>query len=378
LPSETDRARAVLAPYCQGRGLDIGCGQSKITPDAIGVDFPWEYNVEKHPHTIADLIGRWEDVLPKFRDGALDYVYSSHLLEDYADIAAPLAEWLRVIRPGGNLVLLLPIESALREWCARHRNPGNPAHRQNWAGPVQFLGALPPEINCQTRPIFSAHVPPYSFAVALMRSMGDDWFDAEFFTDAKTRKGNNRGSDNGLFFGHAQAITAAVPDHAERTILMVGNGRGWAARHLVHLGWGHVTLLDVSRWAVEHNALAECGCERCGAKADVQLGDVRRLNDVGDAAYDYVGCINVICYLAPDEVPGALAELKRVMRSHLFLSTATVEQILSTRNGWQGRHCIRPESWWVVRFAEAGLELDLERHAAARAAAPFQWVLRKT
>ena len=33
-----------------------------------------------------------------FRDGVLDYVYSSHLLEDYVDTEAVLREWLRVLR----------------------------------------------------------------------------------------------------------------------------------------------------------------------------------------------------------------------------------------------------------------------------------------
>jgi ADP-heptose:LPS heptosyltransferase len=46
--------------------------------------------------------------LSLFADGGVDAVFSSHLLEHIEDHAAALAEWWRVIRPGGYLILYLP------------------------------------------------------------------------------------------------------------------------------------------------------------------------------------------------------------------------------------------------------------------------------
>jgi SAM-dependent methyltransferase len=62
------------------------------------------------------LGGNAED-LYWFRDGVLDYVYSSHLLEDYVDTEAVLREWLRVLRPGGRLIIFCPDEPVYRKHC---------------------------------------------------------------------------------------------------------------------------------------------------------------------------------------------------------------------------------------------------------------------
>ncbi len=93
---ETDFSRGILAQYCRGRGLDVGRGDNKIQPDAIGVD-------------IADMAnGVTPEVrrLP-FEDESMDYLFSSRCLEALEDTGGVLAEWMRVLRPGGNLVLHL-------------------------------------------------------------------------------------------------------------------------------------------------------------------------------------------------------------------------------------------------------------------------------
>jgi ubiquinone/menaquinone biosynthesis C-methylase UbiE len=73
------------------------------------------------------LGGKAED-LYWFRDGVLDFVYSSHLLEDFVDTEAVLREWLRVLRPGGRLIIFCPDEQVFRKHCATTGQPYNTHH----------------------------------------------------------------------------------------------------------------------------------------------------------------------------------------------------------------------------------------------------------
>jgi SAM-dependent methyltransferase len=123
-PSETSKCRARLAPYCMGRGLDVGFGGDAIVEHAIRVDLVQPYaKVGRMPLQVAADGAR----LP-CRDGALDFVYSSHLLEDFPDTAGVLREWLRVLRVGGRLVLYCPDEPAFRRHCAATGQPYNAHH----------------------------------------------------------------------------------------------------------------------------------------------------------------------------------------------------------------------------------------------------------
>ena len=124
--SETAKARPRLAPFCAGYGLDLGFGGDPITPFAIRVDLPQPYTqVGAYP---VQLGGAAED-LQWFRDATLDFVYSSHLLEDYAEIGPVLREWLRVLKIGGNLVIYCPDEQRFRAHCAVTGQPYNPHHK---------------------------------------------------------------------------------------------------------------------------------------------------------------------------------------------------------------------------------------------------------
>ncbi len=125
MPSETSKCRPRLARFCEGSGLDLGFGGDPIVPHAIGVDLPAPYTaVGKRPTQLAGDATR----LVWIADGTLDFVFSSHLLEDFEDIGAVLREWLRVLRPGGRLILFCPDEQVYRSHCAATGQPYNNHH----------------------------------------------------------------------------------------------------------------------------------------------------------------------------------------------------------------------------------------------------------
>src|SRR5439155_15124894 len=73
------------------------------------------------------LGGKAED-LYWFKDSVLDYVYSSHLLEDFFDTEAVLREWIRVLKPEGKLVIFCPDEQRFKKHCKETGQPYNTAH----------------------------------------------------------------------------------------------------------------------------------------------------------------------------------------------------------------------------------------------------------
>ena len=83
--------------------LDLGCGPKK-RPGFIGVDLENNWSGQA-PDVVADVTGP----LP-FSDDYADEVHAYHLLEHLPRWKAPdcLAEWIRVLKPGGLLVLEMP------------------------------------------------------------------------------------------------------------------------------------------------------------------------------------------------------------------------------------------------------------------------------
>ena len=92
--------------YTKGIGIEVGCGLNKIHSAAIGINVvltETDYGYPFGAQIKADGIS-----LPWFSDNSLDYVFSSHCLEHFYEPEKALIEWTRVIRIGGNLVLILP------------------------------------------------------------------------------------------------------------------------------------------------------------------------------------------------------------------------------------------------------------------------------
>jgi hypothetical protein len=128
--SETAKCRSRLAPYCVGYGIDVGSGGDAITQSAIRVDLPTPYsNVGPLPVQLGGAAENLKWFVDNSVDNSLDYVYSSHLLQDFYPIDPILIEWLRVIRSGGRLILFCPDQKAYE---ANHRlinYPPNPHHK---------------------------------------------------------------------------------------------------------------------------------------------------------------------------------------------------------------------------------------------------------
>jgi predicted SAM-dependent methyltransferase len=124
--SGTSNCRERLAKFCVGCGVDIGAGGDPITPSAIRVDLPVSYsNVGQAP---VQLTGDARN-LTWFADNALDYVYSSHVLEDFYPIDPVLEEWLRILKCGGNLVLYCPDQIRYEKYCRSRGEQPNPYHK---------------------------------------------------------------------------------------------------------------------------------------------------------------------------------------------------------------------------------------------------------
>jgi SAM-dependent methyltransferase len=92
-----------LRRYFVGEGLDIG-----------GKPDPLSLYQEFFPLVKSIKTWDWEDGDAQFlkgvSDSSLGFVHSSHCLEHLVDPAEGLRNWLRVVRPGGYLVITVPDE----------------------------------------------------------------------------------------------------------------------------------------------------------------------------------------------------------------------------------------------------------------------------
>jgi uncharacterized protein (TIGR02246 family) len=139
--SETSKARPRLSQFCRGNGIDLGYGGDPIVPSAMTMDLPSPYTkLGGYPQNLA---GDARD-LYWFKDNVLDYVYSSHLLEDFSsdETATVLREWLRVIKVGGVLVLYGPDQQAYRAHCLEKGKVPNPGHKIDNFGLEYVKGIL--------------------------------------------------------------------------------------------------------------------------------------------------------------------------------------------------------------------------------------------
>jgi SAM-dependent methyltransferase len=89
--------------YFVGKGLDVGGA-----PDPLGAFRPF--------FPLMTSCDTWDlpqgdgQVLETVADETYDFLHSSHCLEHLVDPAVSLKNWLRVLKPGGHMVVMIPDE----------------------------------------------------------------------------------------------------------------------------------------------------------------------------------------------------------------------------------------------------------------------------
>ena len=101
-----------LRPYATGLSIDLGCGFEKVIPGALGIDKLTAGETGKTgcmlgQGSIADISADAGD-LHFIADGTFDSAVSRHCFEHLPDPKGTLREWLRILRKGGLLAMVLP------------------------------------------------------------------------------------------------------------------------------------------------------------------------------------------------------------------------------------------------------------------------------
>lgn len=94
-------------------GIEIGASRTNSfqLDRSINVNYEdcgsdsWEGEANIKPE-IVNLVANGDD-LP-FKDNTLDYVLSSHVFEHFFDPIKVLNEWIRVLKPGGYIAMIIP------------------------------------------------------------------------------------------------------------------------------------------------------------------------------------------------------------------------------------------------------------------------------
>ena len=89
--------------FIVGKGLDIGCSvrQRSISADAT----LWDRQIGSGDATF----------LEEVEDNSYDYVMASHILEHIVDREEALRNWIRVVKPGGYLIVCVPERDLFEE-----------------------------------------------------------------------------------------------------------------------------------------------------------------------------------------------------------------------------------------------------------------------
>ena len=119
--NEAEKIYPKIKKYLTGKIVDIGCGDQKVTEDALGVD--------RVNHPCVNLCT--DDICELYADPFIaskipfDTVFSSHCLERLRDDYRAISSWIRLIKVGGTIILYLPD-------ARKYDNISNPEHLHSY------------------------------------------------------------------------------------------------------------------------------------------------------------------------------------------------------------------------------------------------------
>jgi hypothetical protein len=125
--SEASRARDALEKYCVGIGIEFGAGGDPLSKNSITQD-------QVQPYT---RVGDVKQILrgdcrsvPFVCDECLDHVAQNHVAEDfsYDELVGIIAEWRRILKIGGFLIMNCPDQKVFKDYIALHGQGDNLAH----------------------------------------------------------------------------------------------------------------------------------------------------------------------------------------------------------------------------------------------------------
>lgn len=118
-----------------GTGLDIGCGTA-VSPYCKGIDNYADTDTSGHPiyggHGYNQDIQAEGEKLP-LKDESYEWIISNHSLEHMENTLDTMIEWLRVLKPGGLMAIVMP---------NRKYGPfGDPSHKHEYT-PEEFYNDI--------------------------------------------------------------------------------------------------------------------------------------------------------------------------------------------------------------------------------------------
>ena len=93
--------------------LDVGCGIKK---------YPGSFGLDNNPKTRADVLADLDHFPFPFRDDSFREVRATHVIEHVADVLKTVAEFHRLLAPGGRAVIITPHYTDFSSFC-------DPTHR---------------------------------------------------------------------------------------------------------------------------------------------------------------------------------------------------------------------------------------------------------
>lgn len=109
--------------YCRGHGLEIGASDCPYPFAGASVDYADFFNEDRDWYLQGDgfiALNPPECRLTNVPDSKYDFVYSAHVLEHTANPLSSIQEWVRVLRSGGVIYVVVP--NALKTYDFR-RHP---------------------------------------------------------------------------------------------------------------------------------------------------------------------------------------------------------------------------------------------------------------